>query len=175
MTQFGKMLPVGLAALLLLSACELIDAVEVAVSGPHCGSFDIPPELENKDLNVIDHRFDWDRIDELITLLESYEDDHNPHILFALGVLYIKKAVTLSDDPAYFRRGVRLFHWAALCGQMAAVEMLSGLYSEGDFGVEKNPEFDACLNRSYDPHKNERALIPGRLWSCGLRVKDLPE
>ena len=104
------------AILLFLSGCELVGTFEVAASGPHCGKFGIPPELENKDLNVLDHRFDWNRLDGMLVLLEPYEDSHGPDILWALGVLYMRKAVTLSNDLAYFRRAVRLFHWAALCG-----------------------------------------------------------
>ena len=42
-------------------------------------------------------------------------------------------------------------------------------------GVEKNPELGACLDRSYDPEKIERALIPGRVWGCGVRLEDVPE
>ena len=63
MTQFRKSLPLAFAALLLLPACELVDAVEVAVSGPHCGSFGIPTELENEDINVLAHPLDLNRLD----------------------------------------------------------------------------------------------------------------
>jgi len=37
--------PLAIMTLLLLSGCELVDAVEVVVSGPRCGSFGIPAEL----------------------------------------------------------------------------------------------------------------------------------
>ncbi len=174
MMRSKKLLPLAFAAL-LLSGCELVDAVEVAVSGPECGSFGLPPELAIKDIYVNDHHFDWDRIDGMLAVLEPYEDRHNPLILNALGVLYIRKAVTLSDDPAYFRRGVHLLRWAALCGQATAVWFLSEFYNEGLMGVEKNPEFGACLDRSYDPERIERALIPGRVWGCGLRVDGFQE
>lgn len=185
MNRSKKPLAAAFAALLFLSSCEVVDDFEVALSGPHCGRFGIPPELENKDLNVLDHRFDWDRLDGMLALLEPYEDSHGPHILFALGVLYMRKAVTLSNDPAYFRRAARLFHWAALCGQAPAVSMLSGLYGEGlsgaegvtreMFGVERNPELAACLHRAYEANKYNYAPIPGRVWGCGLRMEDYEE
>ena len=120
-----KSLPATLAALLLLSACELVDMVEVAASGPRCGSFDYPAELENQDLGVLDHRFNWDRLDEMLAVLEPYEDSHGPHILFGLGVLYLRKGAALSDNLAYYKRGVRLLTWSALCGQSPAVLLLS--------------------------------------------------
>ena len=161
--------------MLLLSGCEIVDAVEVAVSGPECGAFGFPAELGNVDLHVLDHRFDWDRLDGMLAALAPYEDSHGPDTLWALGVLYIRKGVTLSDDPAYFRRGVRLLRWAALCGAEPAVEILSGVYREGLAGVDVDPDLAACLDRSHDPHKHERALIPGRVWGCGLRVEDVAE
>ena len=40
---------------------------------------------------------------------------------------------------------------------------------------ERMYELAACLDRSHDPLKHERAVIPGRVWGCGLRVEDLPE
>ena len=175
MMRSKKLLPVGFAAFMLLSGCELVDAVEVAVSGPECGEFGLPPELAKKNLYALDDRFDWDRLDEMIAVLEPYKDSHGPDVLFSLGVSYVRKAVTRSNDPAYFRRGVRLFHWAALCGDSAAVLMLSGVYREGFPGIDKDPELAACLDRAYNPHKHERALIPGRVWGCGLRVEDFPE
>ena len=183
MIQSRKLLPVALAALLLVTGCELVDLVEVAVSGPHCGRFGIPSELENEDLGVLDHRFDWDRIDGMIALLKPYEDSHDPDILFALGVLYVKKAVTLSYDPVYLRRGDRLFRWAALCGHGPAAMMLSGLYSEGVPGAERNteellgfemdPELGTCLQQLEDP--NSYIISSGRVWSCGLRMKTVRE
>ena len=178
MTHFRKMLPAALAVLLLLSACELVNAVEVAVSGPECGrsgELGYPPELAKKNLYALDPSFDWDRLDEMIAVLESYEDGHGPDVRFSLGISYIMKASTLSDDPAYYRRGVRMLRWAALCGVEPAVELLSGVYREGFPGVDKDSELAACLDRSHDPLKHERALIPGRVWGCGLRVEDLPE
>lgn len=183
MTRSKKLISSAIATLLFLSGCELVDAVEVTMSGPHCGRFGIPPELENKDLNVLDHRFDWDRIDGMIAVLEPYEHSHDPDVLFALGALYVKKAVTLSYDPAYFRRGVRLFRWAALCGHGPAAMMLSGLHSEGVPGAERdseellgfemNPELGACLQRLEDP--NSYIISSGRVWGCGLRMEDVQE
>ena len=69
MTHFRKMLSLAIAALLLLSACELADAIEVAVSGPHCGRFSIPPDLEERGLYLFDGPRDWDQIDEMIAVL----------------------------------------------------------------------------------------------------------
>lgn len=175
MTHFGKMLPAALAALLLISGCEIVDAVEVAVSGPECGAFGLPPELADKNLYALDPHFAWDRLDEMIAMLESYEQSHGPDVLFSLGISYMMKASTLSDDPAYYRRGIRLFHWAALCGESAAVLMLSGAYSEGFPGVERDPELAACLDRVYYLNLEKRKPIPGPVWGCGLRVEDLPE
>ncbi len=175
MKRFRTILPLAIAVLLLLSACELVDAVEVAVSGPECGAFGFPAELDSVDLHVLDHRFDWDHLDGMLAVLAPYEDSQGPDIMWALGVLYIRKAVTLSDDPAYFRRGVRLIRWATLCGQAPAVSLLSGVYGEGLFGIKKDPELAACLDRAYNPHKHERALIPGWVWGCGLRVEDVLE
>ena len=175
MMRSKKLLPLAFVALLLLPACELVDAVKVAVSGPECGSFGLPPEIADKNLYPLAHRFDWDRNDELIAVLAPHEHSHGPDVLFALGFSYVRKALILSNDPAYFRRGVRLLRWAALCGDGAAAGFLSYFYKEGLMGVEKNPELAACLERSYDPHKIERALIAGRVWRCGVRVDDLPE
>ena len=175
MTRTRKSLPLAFAALLLLPACELVDAVEVAVSGPQCGRFGIPAELENEDINVLAHPFDLNRLDGMLAVLEPYEDSHGPDILFALGILYLIKGANLSDDPADFRRSVRMFHWAALCGQAPAVSYLSEFYSMGPPIVDKDPELAACLDRAYNPHKHERALIPGWVWGCGLRVEDVPE
>ncbi len=178
-TSFDKMdrpkksLLAVVAILLFLSGCELVGVGVMAASGPHCGSFDFPAELENKELDVLDHRFDWDRLDGMLAVLEPYEESHGPDILFALGVLYIRKAVTLSDDPAYYQRGVRLLTWSALCGQSPAVLLLSGVYTEGLTGVEKDPELGACLKEVYDPEMYEREIIPGRVWACGLRVESV--
>lgn len=170
-----KLLPAALAALLLLSACELVDAVEVAVSGPECGGSGVPAVLENSDLYIHDwHRFDWDRIDEGIALLQPYEHTHNPYIMASLGVLYARKAATLSDDAAYYRRASRLFAWTALCGLGEGVFMLAGLVREG-LGVEKNPKFAACLKRAYYANIHENVPIAGRVWGCGVRLEDFPE
>ena len=59
--------------------------------------------------------------------------------------------------------------------------MLSGLYGEGlsgaegitqeMFGIEKDPELAACLKKVYERHRSERALIPGNVWACGLRIE----
>ena len=183
MTRSNTLLPIAIAALLLSAGCELVDDFEVAMSGPHCGKFGIPAELENEDLGVLDHRFDWDRIDGMIAQLKPYEHSHDPDILFALGVLYVKKAVTLSYDPVHLRRGVRLFRWAALCGHGPAAMMLGGLHSEGLpgaewdseelLGFEMNPELGACLQQLEDP--GSYIISSGRVWGCGLRVDDLPE
>ena len=135
----------------------------------------MPPELEERGLYLFDGPHDWYQIDEMIAALEPYEGGHGPDVLFALGVSYLRKSDKLSGDPSYDRRGVRLLHWAALCGQGLAVVLLSDIYDAGLMGVEKNPELGACLERSSDPEKNERALIPGRVWSCGLRMEDVPE
>lgn len=180
MIRSNKLLPIAIAALLLSAGCEVVEDFEVAMSGPHCGDFGVPAELENKDLGVLDHRFDWERIDGMIALLKPYERSHDPDILFALGVLYVKKAVTLSYDPVYFRRGVRLFRWAALCGHGPAAMMLSGLYSEGLpgakgntedlLGVERDPELGACLRQLNDP--DSYIINSGRVWGCGLRMRN---
>ena len=175
MTRSKKLLPAAIAALLLLSGCELVDAFEVTMSGPECGSFGLPPELEERGLYLFDGPRDWDQIDEMIVVLEPYEGSHGPDVLLALGISYLRKSEKLSGDPAYDRRGVRLLHWAALCGQGLAVFLLSGVYDEGMMGVEKNPDLGACLDRIYDPGKNEVTLIAGRAWGCGLRVADPPE
>ena len=175
MTGSNKLFPAALAALLLLPGCGLVDAVEVAVSGPHCGSFGVPPGLEKEDLYILGDYFDWGRIDGMIAVLEPFEQSHSPIVLSSLGLLFIRKAVTLSDDSAYFRRGVHLLRWAALCGDAVSVAFLSDFHREGAAGLKRFPELAACLERSYDPHKNERALIPGRVWGCGVRLEDLPE
>jgi len=174
MTRSRKLLPIALAAL-LLSACELVDSVEVAVFGPHCGGSGVPPELDGNELYIHDsHSFDWDRIDEAIALLQPYENAHDLYVMDSLGALYLRKAVTLADDPAYFRRAVHYLGWAALCGDGLAVQYLSGIYSEGLAGIEKNPELGTCLDRAYSPHLYERVQIAGRVWSCGLRMENLP-
>ncbi len=175
MTHFRKLLPAGFAAFLLLSGCVLADAIEVAVSGPHCGSFSVPPELEERGLELLGDSPEPVPIDETIAELESYEDNHSPDVLFALGYSYLRKGATLSNDPAYFQRGVRLFHWSALCGEATAVSYLSEFYSEGSPIVDKDPELAACLGRAYEAHQSVRALLAGRVWGCGLRVEDLPE
>lgn len=175
MISWFRPVPAALAALLLLSGCELVDAVDVAVSGPHCGSFGMPPELEERGLYLFDGPRDWDQIDEMIAVLEPYKGGHGPDVLLALGVSYLRKAHKLSDDPAYYRRGVRLLHWAALCGQGVAVVLLSSLYDGGFAGVEKNPERGACLDRVHGPNKNEGTLIAGKAWGCGVRLEDVPE
>ena len=175
MTRSKKLLPIALAAFIFLSGCELVDSVEVAVFGPRCGASNVPPELDGNDLNIHGDYFDWDRIDEAIALLQPYEHTHDLYVMDSLGALYLRKAVTLSDDPEYFRRGVHYLGWAALCGDGLAVQYLSGIYGEGLAGIEKNPELGACLDRAYSPYLYERALIAGRVWDCGLRVEDLPE
>ncbi len=183
MTHFGKMRPTALVALLFLLGCEVVEDFEVAMSGPECGSFSLPPELENEDFNVLYHRFDWTRIDGMLAMLEPYEGSNDPKLLFTLGVLYLKKAVTLSYDPAYLRRGVRLLRWAALCGHGPSVAMLSGLYNEGVPGAERdseellgfemNPKLGACLQQLEDP--DSYILSSGRVWGCGLRMEDVQD
>ncbi len=167
----NKLLPTALTALLLLSGCEVVGTFAMAVSGPHCGAFGVPPELE-KDLIVENER---DRFDEGIALLESYVNKHNPDILFGLAWVYLQKVSAEPDDPARDRRIVYLLTYAALCGQGQAASWLGGFYRAGALGLEKNTELGACLDRAYDPQKHERAVIPGRVWACGLRVADLPE
>lgn len=174
MTRSWRLLPLAFAAL-LLSGCVLADAIEVAASGPHCESFGIPPGLEKEDLYVLDHYFDWHRIDGMIAVLKPYEESHRPDVLFALGILYVRKAAVSSDDPAYFRRGVRLFRRAAMCGQAAAVSYLSGFYSGGPPFVDIDPELGACLNQAYEGYRSVRALLAGRVWACGVRLEDFPE
>ena len=183
MVTLRKMLPTMLAALLLLSACEVVDNFEVTLSGPDCGKFGVPPGLVDSDLYVLGHDFDWDRIDEMIAVLEPYEDSHGPDVLFGLGTLYTRKAVTLSYDPVYLRRGVRLFYWAALCGHGVAVNILSGFHIEGVPGTERDseellgfgmsPELGACLQQLEDP--NSYIISSGRVWGCGLRMEDVQD
>ena len=175
MTWTRKLLPLAFSSLLLLSGCVLADAIEVAVYGPHCGKSGMPPELEERGLYLFDGPRDWDQIDEMIAALEPYEGGHGPDVLAALGISYLRKSDKLSDDPAYNRRGIRMLHWAALCRQGLAVLLLSGIYSEGMVGVEKNPELGACLGRAQDREKDESVLLAGRAWGCGLRVEDLQE
>lgn len=174
-TRPKKLLLAVIPAFLFLSGCELVDAIEVAVSGPHCGASDVPAVLENSDLYIHDwHRFDWDRIDEAIALLQPYEHAHNPYIMVSLGVLYARKAVTLSDDPAYFRRAARLFAWTALCGLGDGAFMLAGLYREGS-GVEKDSELADCLDRAYEAKIRVYVPISAPVWSCGVRMENLQE
>ena len=180
MRRSNKLLPAGFVALLLLSGCELTDAIEVAASGPHCGRSGIPPELEERGLNLFGEPYDPDRFDETIAVLEPYEESHGPDALFALGYSYIGKASALSDDPAYYRRGVRLLAWAALCGQPLAAFFLGVSYDQGLPGAEKDPELGACLKRlhdldNYEPHLIIRALLAGRVWACGVRLEDFTE
>lgn len=135
----------------------------------------MPPELEERGLYLFDGPRDWDQIDEMIAVLEPYESSHGPDVLFALGISYLRKSEKLSGDPAYDRRGVRLLHRAALCGQGLAAYYLGGIYDEGMMGVEKNPDLGACLDRIYDPGRNEGTLIAGRVWGCGLRLEGMQE
>jgi len=192
-TRYRQLLPLAFAAMLLLSGCELADVIEVAVSGPHCGRSGIPPELEERGLNLFGHApepmsrdqfgrvFDPDRLDNaIIAVLEPYEDSHGPDVLFALGLTYVRKAGTLPDNPAYYRRGERLLAWAALCGQPLAAYYLGSFYEERLPGVDKDPELGACLIRlhdldNYEPHLIIRAQFAGRVWACGLRLENFPE
>ena len=175
MMRSWKLLPLAFAAV-LLAGCELADAIEVAVSGPHCGSFGVPSELKERGLALFGDSPEPVPIDETIARLESYLDSYGPDIRFALGYAYIRKGATLSNDPDYFRRGVRQFRWAALCGQATAVSFLSGFYDEGPhFVVDKDPELSACLEEAYEAHQSVRALLAGRVWGCGVRLEDFPE
>jgi len=174
MMRSWRLLPLAFAAL-LLSGCELADAIEVAVSGPHCGRFDVPPELKKRGLALFGDSPEPVPIDETIAELESYEYSHGSNVLFALGYAYLRKGAMLSDDPAYYRRGIRLFHWSALCGEATAVSYLSGFYSEGSPFVDKDPKLGACLDRAYEGYQSVRALLAGRVWACGVRLEDFPE
>ena len=116
----------------------------------------------------------------MIAVLEPYKDSHGPDALFALGYSYIGKASTLSDDPAYYRRGVRLLAWAALCGQPLAAYFLGVSYDQGLPGAGKDPERGACLKRLHDLDNYERRTfedgpISGQVWGCGVRLEDFPE
>ena len=156
---------------LFLSGCELVGVAVMAVSGPECGEFGEPPELEEINIDITN----WDRIDESLAMLQPYEYTHNPHVLYGLGYLYVRKGVTLSDDPDHYRKAVHYFTWAAMCGHEPAVLMLSGLYNLGWAGVEKDPERGACLKKVYERHRSERGLIPGKVWTCGLRIEDVQD
>ena len=173
MTHFRKVLPAALAALLLLPGCELADMVEVAVSGPECGSFGLPPDLEERGLDLFGDSREPVPLDETIAELEPYEDSHGPDVLFALGLSYARKASTLSDDPADFRRGQTLLTWAALCGQPLAVISLGVFYDNELPGADKNPELGVCLDRAFEAYQSVHALLAGRVWACGLRMEDL--
>jgi hypothetical protein len=174
-------LAAAMAAFIFLTGCGLADAIEVAASGPHCGKSGIPPELEERNLNLFGGSPDPDRLDNaIIAVLEPYEDRHGPDVLFALGLTFVRKAGTLSDNPAYYRRGERLLAWAALCGQPLAVYYLGSFYEERLPGADKDPELGACLKRlhdldNYEPHLIIRPLLAGRVWACGVRLEDFPE
>jgi len=165
------LLPIALVALLLLTGCEVVDAVEVAVSGPKCGAFGEPPGFEENPI-VENER---DRIDKAIELLEGYVHTRNPDIMFGLAYGYLQKVSFEPDDPTRDRRMVYLLAYAALCGQGQAASYLGGFYQAGMFGLEENRELGACLDRAYDPALYERALIPGRVWGCGLRLENFLE
>ncbi len=172
MTDLPKtQLPIALVALLLLSGCEVVGTLVMAVSGPKCGTFGEPPGFE-ANLIVEDER---DRIDKAIALLEGYVHTHNPDIMFGLAFGYLQKVSIEPDDPARDRRIVYLLTRAALCGQGQAASYLGGFYRAGMLGLEEDAELGACLEEVYDPALYERALIPGRVWACGLRVEDVPE
>ncbi len=83
------------------------------------------------------------------------------------------KVADSPDDPPRDRRIIDLLTVSALCGQDGAVLLLSGAYNLGLAGVEKNPERGACLKKVYELHGHERALIPGRVWACGLRIESV--
>ena len=143
----------------------------MAVSGPDWGEFGPPAGLAENAVAI----FDWDRLDSSLAALQGYEQTHNPNVMFALGYLHARKAATLSNDPAHSRRAVRLFTWAALCGHGLAAKYLGFFFEEGAFGLEKNPERGACLEKVYERHRHERGLIPGRVWACGLRIDSLQQ
>lgn len=171
MTRSEKQLSAALAVLLFLAGCELVDAVEVAVSGPKCGAFGEPPGFEEKSIALGEPN----RNDKAIALLEEFEPTRNPELLFGLAYAYLIRSGELGQDAALNRRAVELFTLSALCGEGRSASFLASVYSEGLTGVEKNPELGACLEEVYDPALYERALIPGRVWGCGLRMEDVQD
>lgn len=166
-----KLLATVFTALLFLAGCELVGVGVMVVSGPECGEFGLPAGLDENAVRL----YDWDQIDSSLAASQDHEQTHNPDVLFALGFLHVRKAVTLSNDPAHNRLAVHYLTWAALCGGEHAVSYLGGFHRAGLLGLKKNPELGACLKRVYELHRDERALIPGRVWACGLRMADVEE
>ena len=171
MTQSKNQLFAALAVLLFLAGCELVDAFEAAVSGPECGAFGEPPGFEENSITVGEPN----RNDKAIALLEEYESARNPELLCGLAYAYLIKSGELGQDPSLNQRAVELFTLSALCGEGRSASFLASVYIEGLKGVEKNPQLGVCLEGVYDPALYERALIPGRVWGCGLRMEDVPE
>ena len=171
MTQSKKQLSAVFAVLLFLSGCELVDAFEATVSGPRCGAFGEPPGFEEKMIAVDEPN----RNDKAIALLEEYEHTRNPELLFGLAYAYLIRSGEQGQDPSLNRRAVELFTLSALCGEGRAASLLASVYSEGLTGVEKKPVLGACLEEVYDPALYERALIPGRVWACGVRMENFEE
>lgn len=167
----SKRLLALIAICLFAAGCEVVGTYVMVVSGPDCGTFDPPAGIEEISIDITD----WDRIDESLEVLQPYEHTHNPDILYWLGYLHVRKGVILSDDPGHYRQAVHYFTWAAMCGQKPAVLELSGLYNLGWAGLEKDPKRGACLKKAYDPHRDDRALIPGRVWACGLRMEEVAD
>ncbi len=172
MNRPKKSLLAVVAILLFLSGCELIGfVVSQEWQSRECGEFDRPPELIEKMRKLGNEG----RIDEAISLLEKYAPTRNPEVLFTLAYAYFEKVAEAPDDPVRNRRIVELLTLAALCGQERAVLYLGGFYRAGVLGLEKDPELGACLKKVYERHRHERALIPGRVWACGLRMESVPE
>lgn len=168
---FKKLLLAMVPILLFTVGCELVGVGVMAVSGPDCGEFGFPAGLDENAVSI----FDWDRLDSSLAALQDYEQTHSPDVMFGLGYLHARKAATLSNDPAHNRRAVHFFTWAAFCGHGLAAKYIGFFYEEGALGLEKNPELSACLEKIYERHRYERALIPGRVWACGLRMEDFAE
>ena len=172
MTKPSKKLLLAIVLILLfIAGCELVGVGVMTMSGPDCGEFGPPAGLDENAVRI----FDWDRLDSSLAALQDYEQTHNPDVMFALGYLHARKAATLSNDPAHSRRAVQLFTWAALCGHGLAAKYLGFFFEEGVFGLEKDPVRGACLRKVYELYRDERALVPGRVWACGLRVDSLQQ
>ncbi len=170
MNRPKKSLLAVVAILLFLSGCELIGfVVSQEWQSRECGEYDKPPELVEKIPNLGNER----RVDEAIVLLEKYAPTRNPDVLFTLAYAYLEKVADAPDDPVRNRRIVEVLTLAALCGQGRAVLYLGGFYRAGVLGLEKDHELGACLKKVYERHRHERALIPGRVWACGLRMESV--
>lgn len=183
MTHFRKIRFAALAAL-LLSGCEFVDAVEVAVYGPECGrsgELGYPAGLNEKTSAFIEQN----RFDEATALLETYAGTQNPDVLFTLAYMYLGKVEEQPHDPERNQRIIDLLTHAALCGHGLAAEILSGFYGDGlsdiegaareNFGIERNPELAACLHRAFEANVYNYFEVSGWVWGCGLRMEDFPE